>query len=229
MENGPQVIPFRRGERTAFTLIELLVVISIIGVLAGLVVGLSNLAGRKMRENRIRSELNQLMTAIEAYHAKFGHYPPDSVFRGTTVVNPVTNQLYYELTGTVVDNVKKEFRPLNRQETISSDTVESFFGTKGFVNSSIDPKQVKSFMSFKTGQYQELSSNPDVELLVVPVPWPAGRPDQPCADNKKGLNPWRYVSKNPTNNPTTFDLWAEYVDGTKIKIICNWTKEILEK
>ena len=211
-----------------FTLIELLVVIAIIGVLASLVVGLSSFAGRKMRESRIRSEMNQLITAIEAYHAKFGHYPPDAVFPGTPFVNPVTNQLYYELTGTVLDNGKAEFRTPNREETIGAAVVESFFGVKGFVNSSTDPKQVKSFMSFRDKQYQEVSSQPDVELLVVPVPWPSGRSDQPC-HNKKGLNPWRYVSKNPTNNPTSFDLWAEYVDGAKVKIICNWSKEVLEK
>ena len=84
-------------------------------------------------------------------------------------------------------------------------------------------------MSFRASQYQTLSSNPspEVELLVVPVPWPLTSSAQPTG--KKGLNPWRYVSRNPTNNPTTFDLWAEFVDGGKVKVICNWSKEILER
>ena len=71
-------LPAMRG-RPAFTLIELLVVIAIIGLLAGLVVGGTRYAGSKMKENRVRAELNALVTAIEAYHAKFNQYPPDNV------------------------------------------------------------------------------------------------------------------------------------------------------
>ena len=225
--NLPVLKTVETGRASAFTLVELLVVIAIIGVLAGLIVGLSGFAGRKMRESRIRSELNQLITAIEAYQSKFGHYPPDSVVPGTTVPNPATNQLYYELTGTVVDNVAKTFRTPNRQATLPGAAVQAYFGAEGFVNSSADPKQVKSFMSFRVSQYQELGSSPNVELLVVPVPWPLSDFDQPTS--KRGLNPWRYVSRNPTNNPTTYDLWAEYKDGRKVKVICNWSKDILER
>ena len=53
----------------AFSLIELLVVISIIAVLAGLVVGVAPVAGKRMREARIRAELAALVTAIESYKA----------------------------------------------------------------------------------------------------------------------------------------------------------------
>src|SRR4051794_19013634 len=60
-----------------FTLIELLVVISIIGILAGLVLGLAGLATRKSRESRIRTELTKLVTDIENYKAALGLYPPD--------------------------------------------------------------------------------------------------------------------------------------------------------
>jgi len=49
-----------------------------------------------MKESRIRAELNALATAIEAYNAKFGHYPPDNVVRRTpvVVVNSVSNSLF---------------------------------------------------------------------------------------------------------------------------------------
>src|SRR5438034_1053463 len=92
--------------RPAFTLIELLVVIAIIGLLAGLVVGGTRYAGSKMKENRVRAELNALVTAIEAYHAKFNQYPPDNVAMKSpfVIVNPVTNSLYYELTGVIVED-----------------------------------------------------------------------------------------------------------------------------
>src|SRR5205823_6066973 len=92
---------------SAFTLIELLVVIGIIALLAGLAVGGSKYASTKMKESRIRAELHALVTAIEAYHAEFNQYPPDNVVRRDPIlVNPVTNALYYELTGVIVDDAK---------------------------------------------------------------------------------------------------------------------------
>ena len=54
----------------AFTLVELLVVISIIGLLAGMLVGLAPAAMAKMRDARVRVELNQLVAAIEEYKSK---------------------------------------------------------------------------------------------------------------------------------------------------------------
>ena len=61
---------FRR--KGGFTLIELLVVISIIGVLAGLIVGLSGVASYKGKEARVRIEMNKLMNAIENYKSVIG-------------------------------------------------------------------------------------------------------------------------------------------------------------
>src|SRR6266699_2191602 len=78
----------RAGVRAAFTLIELLVVIAIIGLLAGLIVGGTKYAGTQMKVSRIRAELHALEVAIEAYHAKFNHYPPDNVAnRSPLIVN----------------------------------------------------------------------------------------------------------------------------------------------
>ena len=53
--------------------------------------------------------------------------------------------------------------------------------------------------------------------------WPLNIPvaQHPVPLNK-GLNPWRYVSSNPTNNPGSFDLWAEIVVKGQKKIIGNW-------
>src|SRR4051812_1695511 len=67
----------RRSGARAFTLIELLVVISIIGVLASLVVGLSGVAGRKSKESRVKVELSRLINAVENYKSTMGFYPPD--------------------------------------------------------------------------------------------------------------------------------------------------------
>src|SRR6185295_9804646 len=90
--------------RLAFTLIELLVVISIIALLASLVVGFAKHAATNQKRSRVQAERDQIVTAIEAYKAHFGHYPPDNVTPSTKTVNAVTNQLFYELTGVTVDD-----------------------------------------------------------------------------------------------------------------------------
>jgi len=225
--------PGSSARSASFTLIELLVVIGIIALLAGLVVGLTAYTGTKIRENRIRAELNQLATAIEAYHAKFNQYPPDNVVaRNPYVVNPVTNSLYYELTGAIVDDRNPRFRSPNRQQWIPPAMLQQFFRADGFINAGTSPKEIKQFLpSLKSEQSKAISKGapePDIEVLVVPVPWPLNRNDQPVS-YKPGLNPWRYVSTQPTNNPATFDLWAEYVERGKVRIICNWSKDVLDK
>src|SRR5437899_10327300 len=78
----------------AFTLIELLVVISIIALLASLIVGLARNAGQSNKRSRVQAEKDQVITAIEAYKAHFGHYPPDNVAPASKIVNPVTNPLF---------------------------------------------------------------------------------------------------------------------------------------
>ena len=105
---GPASSKARGG---GFTLIELLVVIGIIALLAGMIVGGTRYAGTTMRRNRIQAELKQLVTAIEAYRAKFNQYPPDNFVNG--IANSVTNQLFYELTGVLVDDDKKKFSHLS--------------------------------------------------------------------------------------------------------------------
>src|SRR6266516_5691687 len=122
----------------AFTLIELLVVISIIALLAGLIVGLARNAGQSNKRTRVQAELNQVITAIYAYKAHFGHYPPDNV-APTKIVNAVTNQLFYELTGVLVDESKGMFHARDRQQRFSSMRVRQYFNRDGFVNAGTNP------------------------------------------------------------------------------------------
>ena len=226
------------AHRSGFTLIELLVVIGIIALLAGLVVSLTKHSASKMRESRIRDELEQIATAIEAYHAQFNQYPPDNVVsRDPLVVNPVTNSLYYELTGVIVDDRGNRFRSPNRQQWIGASTVSSLFNADGLVHAGANPKEIKSFLpSLTSAQHKLILKSPaDVEVLAVAVDWPLNNPLFPPPFNSpdpnvKRINPVRYVaSPHATNNPATFDLWVEYVEGKKVKIICNWSKDILEK
>src|SRR5437016_7462881 len=127
------------AHRSGFTLIELLVVIGIIALLAGLVVGLTAHSARKMRESRIRGELEHIATAIEAYHAQFNQYPPDNVVsKDPLVVNPVTNSLYYELTGVVVDDRGNRIRTHNRMKWIGASKIRSIFNADDVVIEVLD-------------------------------------------------------------------------------------------
>src|SRR5213594_271258 len=227
----------RMRHRLAFTLIELLVVISIIALLASLIVGLARYAGQSNKRSRVQAELNQVITAIEAYKAHFGHYPPDNFVPSSKIVNPVTNQLFYELTGAIVDERSGVFRARDRQQGISSGFVRTYFNRDGFVNAGTNPKELKSFISLKASQRRAISSQspgPEIEVLAVTVDWPPKYPTFTPFNSSndpqiRRVNPWRYVSTNPTNNPASFDLWAEFVEGGKIKIICNWSKDVLDR
>lgn len=228
----------------AFTLIELLVVIAVMGILAGFLVGLAPAAGAKMRESRVRAELASISAAIDAYKSKYGFYPPDGYFNAVgKVVDPAINPLFYELTGVQVINPKSADKGEFRTATgaaLKPDVVAKVFGRDGFVNAGQDRRRLHS-TSFRAGQHAPLldpaTKTPVVDVLIVGAPFPTTYSDYPIKDiNRSGIrldaptvNPWRYVSTNPTNNPTTYDLWAEVPvrdkdtpGGYRMRIIGNW-------
>ncbi len=65
-----------RSSIKGFTLIELMTVIAIIAVLAGLTIGVSSYANRNAVESRTKAEIRAMETALEAYKADYGGYPP---------------------------------------------------------------------------------------------------------------------------------------------------------
>lgn len=74
-----------------FTLIEVLVVIAVVAVLAAITLSISGGAREKAAQDRARSELAVLSTALERYRAVYGSYPQDEQ-------NPVA--LFQALSGT---------------------------------------------------------------------------------------------------------------------------------
>jgi prepilin-type N-terminal cleavage/methylation domain-containing protein len=203
-----------------FTLIELLVTISVIMILAGLTVGAVSRASRSAREARVRAELNQMVLAIESYKEAMGMYPPDNP------ADPARNPLFYELTGVWVDTERGEFRTREGGEVIPADLLMSEFGAEGLGNAVADAARARRFLEPKATQHADLLRVPpagNLRVLVVPVSWPLNALVHPVPENP-GLNPWRYLaSPHATNNSSSFDLWAEYVDGRNVKVLGNWS------
>jgi len=93
-------LPDRPGAASrGFTLIELLVVIAIIGVLAGMVVGITGMARARMYLTKTKANISTIAVALEAYNTLTGVYPgagisgkatdnPEALFRALYTGNP---------------------------------------------------------------------------------------------------------------------------------------------
>src|SRR5579859_3208117 len=119
---------------SAFTLIELLTVIAVIAVIAALIFPVANTVKRQAFLHNAQAQMSQLETALENYKSAYGFYPP------SCPNGPLTNQLYYELEGTLRTNVSgvDSYMTLDHNATIPASpvTLNSVFGTGvgGFMN-----------------------------------------------------------------------------------------------
>ena len=222
MKPNPLLSPSRRR---AFTLIELLIVIAIIAILAALLFPVGAKIKNGATIKKAQAELAQVETAINSYKAKYGHFPPDN-YPPSNTSEPLTNLLYFELLGTVVKGT--EYQTLDGSAQIQTNQVQVVFGPPvgGFVNCTRGggdegSPAIKFISGLKPGQYGEIL--PGVRVLTCSVPWPDKLSYQPVAGTP--LNPWRYRSANPTNNPGAFDLWVDIFIAGKTNRISNWSKQ----
>jgi prepilin-type N-terminal cleavage/methylation domain-containing protein len=219
----------------AFTLVELLAVITIIAVIAAFTVPVLRTVKIHQYESTTQAEMAQLETAIDSYHSVYGVYPPDNPG------NSMTNQLYYELVGTT--NNGTSFTTLDGASTIPVTEVSSAFANvAGFVNCSkpgaggetpagrnfihdLKPNQLSTITNVGSGlSYTILTASvggPDASYEPIGI---------------QNVNPWRYNSSSPTNNPGRYDLWVQLSIGSSFNssdlmlkqstyLICNWTKQ----
>jgi len=204
----------RIRERGGFTLIEMLVVIAIIGVLSALLLNLLPRAANMKVRTRVKAELAQLETAIEAYKEKRGHYPPDHPGL------PSTNSLYYELVGTALNNASSgnpSYTTLSGDNSILTTDVMAAFGVPGFINANATADDAKNFHPvLKVGQQTtEIQINGhQVKLLSVACKGPNG---DFCV--------WNYNSSTPVHNPNSFDLWVDVLLSGKTNTFGNWKKD----
>jgi prepilin-type N-terminal cleavage/methylation domain-containing protein len=213
----------------AFTLIELLVVIAIMGVLAALLFPVVGAVKKRQYINHTQAEMAQLETAIDRYKAAYGFYPPDNPG------NPLINQLYFELVGTGYDPTKTPplYTTLDGSAQINTNQLGTVFGSGvgGFVNctksgAGEDSSAARNFLpdlrpnqAGTNGVY-----GPAVKFLLGSVGGPSAQ-YQPLG--QPDVNPWRYNSSNPTNNPGSYELWIQLVFAPgQTNLICNWTKQV---
>ncbi len=210
-----------RGVR-AFTLVELLVVIAIMAVLASMIFPVLHAVTRHKIQSRTRAERSQIESAIEQYHSKKGFYPPDNPN------DPSLSPLFYELNGSVFSN--NVYVTLDGGERIAAAGLSGIFGRDGFVNATRgtggdEGPFASNFLKpgLRPDQYLAITNGASATCAVIGSPV-----DGPTlfrsVDGRK-LNPWRYVSSNPTNNSKTYDLWIDVFIGSKTNRICNWREE----
>jgi prepilin-type N-terminal cleavage/methylation domain-containing protein len=217
----------------AFTLIELLVVIGIIAVLAALLLPVAGAVRKQSMIRTAQAEMAQLETAIDSYKSAYGFYPP-SPTNSPTVGNSSTlfNQLYYELEGTTGDGIN--YTNLGGSDIIAAANVPlAFLGINGFVNCSKpnadeSTPQARNFLpDLKPNQIGRYCTNYNNTFGVTLIITSVGGPDAAYKPlNEIDLNPWRYNSSSPTNNPGSYDLWVQLSIGGKTNLICNWSKQV---
>jgi prepilin-type N-terminal cleavage/methylation domain-containing protein len=195
-----------------FTLIELLVVISIIGIVAGLVLGAAALAGGKKTVMMTTAELKSIELALETFKGKHGEFPR------TPGSNPLVNQLFYELTGVnYIPDTTPYYRSVvdpGHQLTIAQ--INNAFSVPGFLNNIDTNSTTEGMINLNPQQYGKLNGT-DVYLLVVPA--------KPVGNSTNRVNYWRYKAYDPNGyNPTSYDLWAEIPAKNTLEtnIIGNW-------
>lgn len=231
---GGQSCPAPRDTRhvPAFTLIEMITVIAIIILLASLIIPITGAIDRKKKIAVAQAQLHALETAIDAYHARLGFYPPDNTN------NPVLSPLFFELEGAIFTNANRIYGTRDGSSSIRDSDVQSVFNVAGIANSSASARSTDEgrtsatfVQNLRPDEVGKLTINGNTvnALLLCSVLWPDNVPSNivvaPQYSMAAGLNPWRYVSTHPTNNPNSYDLWVDVYIRGKTNRISNWSSQ----
>jgi hypothetical protein len=205
-------------------------IVLLLGVIAVLGFFAYRFAQSKLLEARVRAALPAISAevrqqrdaigrALEAYKTQFGTYPADHlVSLQPLVVDPVTNTLFYELCGVVLNAANRRIQVAGL-EPAELDYVTNFLHCPLFRNFSDRTDGVKRFLPKENTASRQFHDDPDVFALgfnitseTVPseVIW------------EVDLSTWRYISSSPTNNPGKYDLWIELKTKDHAVTIGNW-------
>ena len=222
------------NRRAGFTLIELLVVIAVISILAAMIFPVTRGLNRQKIRRRASSELAQVQTQIDDYRMKLGHYPPDSFPTTPGPFKPWLNQLFYELKGTTVTN--NTYTTLDGTAQITQPAIPTIFGASVTrFNNSSQPgagDEIRSAANFledlRPASFMFVSgyvNGPGLPqpAYVLGTMLDGGIMFQGVNGGK--INPWRYNSTSPTNNPSSYDLWVDVLIDGRTNRISNWSKD----
>ncbi len=202
-----------------FTLIEILVVIAIMGIIAAMVLTGAQYASKVKKETAVKAEREKLQSMIDNYQAKLNFYPPDNGWLATNLafLTPAvyenltaSNALIYELTG--VTNINSSQALVFNGKVISlvlPGNFPKYFNRTGIANA--DTSEPQNFFR-PAPRLQDYTNYPGTPLnsydalgLLVPAPLTLNQP-----------NFWHYDASSPRrHNQNSYDLWAEFLVGTK--------------
>ena len=168
----------------------------------------------------MRAQRQSILAAIEAYHQKLGAYPPDHlVSRNPLTVDAVTNQLLYELVGTVHNPARHTFSAKGF-EAVQLSYMQKLFNVETFKNSALETNGITNFLpGFGVVDTSEAHDGPDVNVLTFRD---KSRDFDGEVAAKIHITPWRYNSSAPVHNPHGFDLWLELRTDETSLLIGNW-------
>ena len=160
-----------------------------------------------------------MAAAIQSYKGNLAHYPPDNPG------NPPVNQLYFELIGTT--NFASNVYLTASGEGMTNPSAFYGPGVTGFVNVSRGAgDEVQSARNYlpglKPSQFLEVTNGSGGTTVVLGTI--SKGPFMLSDTSEKTINPFRYVSSSPTNNPASYDLWVDIVVGGKTNRISNWNE-----
>jgi hypothetical protein len=210
---------------------DLLVVALALALLAGVFYVGQRLIAQFLLQAHLRLELariyqhageqrQRLEAAISAYKQTFGCYPPDHLIsQNPPVVEPVTNQLYYELLGTVYDQATLKFTPLQSSVHLPTTLIHQYFNIERFRNSAESNMLVRQFLSTPEPLIEAHERPEMIGLLCFAPNWSGINWD---AIREMRIGTWCYNSTKPEHNPGGYDLWMEVqAPGTNL-VIGNW-------
>ena len=162
-----------------------------------------------------------LLAAIENYKRALNVYPPDHLLsRAPLSVDAVTNQLLYELMGTLYDSTNDVFYCSDFPQIRGVD-VKRLFNTVRLRNSGDNPGAIGRFLDVtNAGATTAITERPDTVALLSF--WPSWQGVQSDLYQQIDIGTWCYNSSAPIHNRSGFDLWIEIKTPLTNILIANW-------